>query len=223
MSVFTTEPAMTIPIRPPRHEYPEQTAELRLVALPNAVATARRFVRHQLCAWRLDDLVENVELVVSELAGNSAKFTGLPKVPNSYVQLYDVCLAMMIVRLRLGPTDLYAEIWDSSDEPPVVAAPADNAESGRGLMIVANLSDEWAYYPSIRGGKVTWSRWRIKPQYTHRSVAHALQRDAVGHSASPIRTRRAPGTRWQISATDGSGDLDTGRTGGRRRTLRHSR
>jgi anti-sigma regulatory factor (Ser/Thr protein kinase) len=76
VSVLSTERAMSMPL--PHHELAEQIAELRLAALPNAVGSARRFVQHQLSVWRLDDLIEDVALVVSELASNSVKATGPP-------------------------------------------------------------------------------------------------------------------------------------------------
>jgi anti-sigma regulatory factor (Ser/Thr protein kinase) len=170
---------MTMPL--PQHEPTEQIAKLRLAALPNAVGSARRFVQHQLSVWSLDYLVEDVALVVSELASNSVNATGPLSVPDSYTQLYDAFLSTVILRLRLTSIDLYAEIWDASDELPILTEPATDEENGRGLVLVAEFSDAWGYYPSKIGGKVTWSRWQIKPHETHHSASPVVRRDSAGH------------------------------------------
>lgn len=51
---------------------------------------------------------------------------------------------------------LVIEVWDNSRQPPVAKVPDEDAESGRGLLIVENLSKRWSYYYPRRGGKVTW-------------------------------------------------------------------
>jgi hypothetical protein len=38
-----------------------------------------------------------------------------------------------------------------------VARPAIDAETGRGLEIVALLSDRWGYYRPDSGGKIVWA------------------------------------------------------------------
>lgn len=179
VSVLCPERIQMMPL--PRHDPAELIAKLRLAALPNAVGSARRFVRQQLPLWRLDDFVDDVALVVSELTSNSVKATGTETVPKSYPDLYDAFLVTVILRLRLTSTDLYAEVWDASNEPPVLARPTALAESGRGLVLVDEFGDEWGYYPSQLGGKVTWTRFQVKPQQTPYLAAQPVQRDVTGH------------------------------------------
>jgi hypothetical protein len=47
---------------------------------------------------------------------------------------------------------------DQSDDPPTPdAAPSDDAESGRGLQIVAALAASWGWAPRTDGGKVVYA------------------------------------------------------------------
>jgi hypothetical protein len=179
VSVLSLERTTIMPL--PLHDPAEQIATLRLAALPNAVSSARRVVQQQLPRWWLDELVDDVALVVSELTSNSVKATGPLTVMESYADLYDAFLATLMLRLRLTSTDLYVEVWDASDEPPVMADPAMFDEGGRGLIVVAEYSDEWGYYPSQIGGKVTWCRIQIKLREMQHPPSAAVQRDSAGH------------------------------------------
>lgn len=50
------------------------------------------------------------------------------------------------------------EVEDRSDVPPVLQEEDDAAESGRGLLMVSLLVDEWGVRALDGGGKVTWAR-----------------------------------------------------------------
>jgi anti-sigma regulatory factor (Ser/Thr protein kinase) len=145
---------------PPPPSAADPIAELRLAALPSAVSNARRFARHQLRVWGLDELVPDVAILVSELVTNSTEATGTTTSPTSYTQLYDQRLATVLLRLRITNGDLYIEVWDTSTAPPVRGAADALDEHGRGLQLVAALSEEWNWYPSRIGGKITWCRVR---------------------------------------------------------------
>jgi anti-sigma regulatory factor (Ser/Thr protein kinase) len=106
---------------PPPPSAVDPIAELRLAALPSAVSNSRRFARHQLRLWGLDELVHDVEILVSELVTNSTEATGVTTTPTSYAQLYDQRLATVLLRLRITKDDLYIEVWDASGLPPVRA------------------------------------------------------------------------------------------------------
>jgi hypothetical protein len=45
-------------------------------------------------------------------------------------------------------------VYDTSNEPPVRSSPGDDAENGRGLMLIDALSIEWCYFFPPGGGKV---------------------------------------------------------------------
>jgi anti-sigma regulatory factor (Ser/Thr protein kinase) len=116
---------------------------------PRAEATpwARRHVRDVLRAWRVaEEDIDTAELAVCELVSNAVRHVA-PGAPDAHVTL----------TLRHDEAQLIAEVADPSDLPPVVkAATPEDAESGRGLLIVEEISKEWDYYLLPTGGKVVW-------------------------------------------------------------------
>lgn len=128
-----------------------QYTYLELRALPTAVSCARLHARHVLWEWGLDDLAEVSALLVSELMTNAYKTT------------VEQRLAAPI-RLRLSSTHdhVLIEVWDGDPVPPQPRSdselPSADAESGRGLFLVATLSHRWNWYTVPRwGGKVVWA------------------------------------------------------------------
>ena len=47
-------------------------------------------------------------------------------------------------------------VRDSSSEQPALQGPGEDAESGRGLLLVQALSTRWDVF-TVAGGKVTWA------------------------------------------------------------------
>ncbi|MBL1101819.1 SpoIIE family protein phosphatase [Streptomyces coffeae] len=110
------------------------------------VAHVRHFLRELLGQWDLMPLLDNLELLATEV------------VTNALIHAHsDVDL-----RLREYPDRLRVEVRDSDPHPPVpteilTAGETDNqeAESGRGLLIVDALAADWGSSPAGRG-KTTW-------------------------------------------------------------------
>jgi anti-sigma regulatory factor (Ser/Thr protein kinase) len=129
-------------------------AECPLPPLPISVQAARAFVRLTLSSWGLDVLVENAEVVASELATNAVKTTGeLHRVPlqhGPYIGVRVLLLAKTVV----------LEVADDDPRPPVLQDVDENQENGRGLFIVTMLAECWDYYPS-GNGKVVWAELAI--------------------------------------------------------------
>ena len=49
-------------------------------------------------------------------------------------------------------------VWDASPQPPVRTHIDDEAESGRGLLLVEAVSQRWGWYtPRDTPGKVVWA------------------------------------------------------------------
>jgi anti-sigma regulatory factor (Ser/Thr protein kinase) len=110
--------------------------------------------------WGLNGLAETAELLVSELVTNAVKATA------GYDRLLPIRLHLSSDKERL-----LIEVWDVDPRPPVLTGlgedgiPAPGNEGGRGLFLVATLSQRWNWYASRRwGGKVVWSEIVAKLQ-----------------------------------------------------------
>jgi len=116
---------------------------IELAASPGSVAPARLRARLDLRDWHLDEVVADVEQVVSELASNAVQATR------------GVGLDTGIrVTLTFDGSGVLVAVWDAVPSPPVPASPDEDSERGRGLLIVEALA-EWTEVrpvPVSRGG-----------------------------------------------------------------------
>jgi hypothetical protein len=69
----------------------------------------------------------------------------------------------LVVRVFLRDGRPVLEAWDLSDEPPVVSAPDDLSESGRGLLLMTQIATRWGTRPLSEGGKVVWAEIEPEP------------------------------------------------------------
>lgn len=106
---------------------------------PAAVAQTRKWVAETLTAWELLDLEYVTELVVSELVTNAIRYGREP------VQ----------VRL-LRDTALICEVSDASSTAPHLRRARAFDEGGRGLFIVAQLTQRWGSRQTSTG-KTIWA------------------------------------------------------------------
>jgi anti-sigma regulatory factor (Ser/Thr protein kinase) len=110
-----------------------------------AVKAARQFITDNLHQWGLDDLIDNFQLITSEIVTNALIHA------DSDVDL----------RLREYPDHLRLEVRDTNPTPPIptpitqTLEQNQHAEHGRGLNIVDTLSTQWGNTPSGRG-KTIW-------------------------------------------------------------------
>jgi serine phosphatase RsbU (regulator of sigma subunit)/anti-sigma regulatory factor (Ser/Thr protein kinase) len=110
-----------------------------LPADPASVGRARDLADAQLAAWGLDDAVFTMELVVSELVTNAVRYGETP------------------VQLRLIREEaLICEVSDGSSTAPHLRRARTMDEGGRGLFIVAQLTERWGTRHGP-GGKTIWS------------------------------------------------------------------
>jgi anti-sigma regulatory factor (Ser/Thr protein kinase) len=118
-----------------------RSAELTLRCELRSVTVARHFVRDQLLAWRLERLVEDAELGVTELVANAVKHARTD--------------------LRLELTVDAGATFSVTDGHPVLRSPVGPAhsdalaESGRGLQIIAAIADDWGIR-AMAEGKQVW-------------------------------------------------------------------
>ena len=129
---------------------------LAMGALPTATPCARLHARYILYDWGLRNMADTVELVVSELVTNAVQASmdqsGRPR----YVG--EGGLACVHVRLSSDRVMALVEVWDENAGLPTATQAAVDDESGRGLMLVAALSEQWGWDISRQGhGKVVWA------------------------------------------------------------------
>lgn len=155
------------PTKPPpavSPKTPSLRSELTLAAVPTAAACARLFVRHALEQWGLGRLVEDAELIVSELVTNAVNATG-PTTSEPTTFVTRINLALLAVRVVVLPTGLVVEVWDQEAKPPKRKNIADlddfEDEGGRGLFIVESLAKRWSFYRPNGGGKWVWAELEI--------------------------------------------------------------
>ena len=134
-----------------------------LPVLPVAAGWARRRGGEILRDWDLGaDTVDTVSLLISELVTNSL-LHGLPQQPDTgCAARCPRCGSQICMNLRDESGAVFIEVFDGETRPPRCAAGGpdeehgQHSECGRGLTIVANLSEEQGYYLPATGGKVVW-------------------------------------------------------------------
>ncbi|MCR6484886.1 ATP-binding protein [Amycolatopsis sp. OK19-0408] len=131
--VETAEAALTPPDR--------RRAGRVLTRSPRISARARGFVRGTCDHWRVPELAEDAELVVTEFVENALRHTD--SVPR------------LGLELRRGA--LTVEVGDASARPAVVREELDLTETGLGLRMVARIAKTWGSSRCRSGGKTVWA------------------------------------------------------------------
>lgn len=123
----------------------DRIAEWDVPSDPAAVAAVRAAVGEVLERWGVSEEAFATELILSELVTNAIRYGSSP------------------VRARLIlDRALICEVWDGSSTSPHLRHAATMDEGGRGLFLVAQLSDRWGtrYTPN---GKVIWTEQPVAP------------------------------------------------------------
>ena len=115
-----------------------------------SVKAARDFAGVTLRRWGMADLGNDVGVVVSELLTNALRHA-LPG-PAGLAATAPIRIGL----LHPGPCVLCA-VADPSDQVPILREPDYLAESGRGLHVIASLSDRWGWTTPSSDGKVVWA------------------------------------------------------------------
>ena len=137
---------------PQRRVAGDAVSWLELVTLPSAPFWGRRHTQAVLRSWRLGtEVIDDAELLVSELVTNAVRFSGSHAGRENLEGLQRISLV-----LRLVAGDVIIEVSDPNPQPPVAAEADGDAEGGRGLMLVQALSKDWGYYLPHSGGKVVY-------------------------------------------------------------------
>jgi len=120
-------------------------AQIRLPDSVQAPATARTFLRGAACSTHHAQVLDEAELLVSELATN-AVLHGAPPIT---------------VRVECDGSDgLHVSVTDGDPEPPLPREAGPEDGSGRGIRLVDVISDRWGVHPHPGDGKEVWFQLR---------------------------------------------------------------
>lgn len=117
----------------------DQVAAWALPSDPAVVADARAQTSRQLALWGLQDAAFTTELVVSELVTNAIRYGAVP-------------IGLRLIRDRT----LICEVSDASSTAPHLRRARTYDEGGRGLHMVAQLTQGWGTRQTP-GGKTIWA------------------------------------------------------------------
>ncbi|MFJ3222140.1 ATP-binding protein [Streptomyces sp. NPDC086783] len=121
---------------------PSRHCTVGLQALPSRIGQVRRIVSAQLRYWHLDQLIDRAALGVTELLTNVHRHAEPDK--------------MCTVEIEFLLDRLTVSVHDNDPRLPVVEDPELFATCGRGLAMVAAMSESWGVRPNGESGKVVW-------------------------------------------------------------------
>ncbi|QOV33823.1 SpoIIE family protein phosphatase [Streptomyces ferrugineus] len=143
-AMLATRPAddVTLLLGRTRVLAPQDVATWELPAEPTAAGRARTLARDRLTEWGLQELAFTTELIVSELVTNAYRYAG----------------GLVLLRL-IRDGHLICEVSDSSSTSPHLRQASGTDEGGRGLFLVAQLSERWG----TRYGRNRKTIWAEQP------------------------------------------------------------
>jgi hypothetical protein len=157
---LSTAPRQLVPDRPRVVRMPSDwwdapaVMALTLTPGPQPARSARRFTRSALTRWQLDPLIEDAEVIVAEFVANALCHGGQDPEGARAPAHGDARIGLRLFR-RAG--EVMCAVLDPSDAAPVLKAPIQDSECGRGLQLVDALSDVWGWSPVVGRGKAVWA------------------------------------------------------------------
>ncbi len=115
---------------------------MELQALPSRIGQVRRIISAQLRYWHLDPLIDQAALGVTELLTNVHRHAQPDK--------------MCTVDIELLLDRLTVSVQDNDPRLPTVQDGDLFDTSGRGLGLIAAVSESWGVQPRGEAGKVVW-------------------------------------------------------------------
>jgi anti-sigma regulatory factor (Ser/Thr protein kinase) len=171
-------------------------SDLELAALPTAVPCARLHAKNILNEWRIAALADTAELLVSEILTNAVRASA--SLAGQHTRM-GLAAGVPVVRLWLSSDRhrVLIQVRDGDPHHPASQHTGLDAETGRGLLLVDTLSDQWGCYtptastarssgPYARTASVT--RPTI-PANNHRGKPVAGTRKNRSFADRPLRRR----------------------------------
>ncbi|MEU1116983.1 MULTISPECIES: ATP-binding protein [unclassified Streptomyces] len=121
---------------------PSRHCTVELQALPSRIRQVRRIVSAQLRYWHLDPLIDQAAIGVTELLTNVHRHAEPDKVCTVEIEL-------LLDRLTVS-------VHDHDPRLPQIGEPDPLATCGRGLAMVAAVSEAWGVSPQGDAGKTVW-------------------------------------------------------------------
>lgn len=159
---MTSNPPLPVrPLQPGRAaqpRFPWHHFAMRFSSTPRGARLARRLAGERVDAWGVpygSATHDAVTLVVAELSANAVRHGHVPG------RDFRLRLTAEGTYLRVEVTDTRGErvpVWPAA-EPASAGHDADvDGDGGRGLLLVAALTDRWGWYPCTDGpGKTVWA------------------------------------------------------------------
>ncbi|WP_316743805.1 ATP-binding protein [Streptomyces sp. MK7] len=168
----------------PQHLAPEREFTMRFTSTPRGARLARRLVSHRLNDWGhpySTPVNETLTLITSELTANAVRHGHVPG------RDFHVQLTLAEGTFRIAVTDTRAE-----KRPPASRQATDSlSESGRGLLLVAALADDWGVSPRTAApGKTVWAELHAQAKghpLTHRVAPEPTEVDLLLATSSLLR------------------------------------
>lgn len=146
---------------------PSSLRQVFLAIGPESAKAARDFTKSTLREWGLDGVVQEAALIASELVTNAirhggccARTEGEPG-PDRGDRVDRVELAWQRQTSRV-----ICMVTDRSPRPPVLSEADSDAESGRGLQVVAALAATWGWMTLGTRSKAVWAALAVLPHIT---------------------------------------------------------
>ncbi|WP_406259801.1 ATP-binding protein [Streptomyces nigra] len=167
-----------------QHSAPEREFTMRFTSTPRGARLARRLVSHRLNDWGhpyTSTINETLTLITAELTTNAARHGHVPG------RDFHLQLTLTEGTFRIEVTDTRAE------KRPQASPPASDSlsESGRGLLLVAALADDWGVSPRTAApGKTVWAELHAQAKgqpLTHRVAPEPTYVDLLLATASLLR------------------------------------
>lgn len=157
---------------------------MRFTSTTRGARLARRLVSHRLNDWGHDyttPVNETLTLITAELTANAVRHGHVPG------RDFHVQLTYTEGTFRIEVTDTRAEA-----QPPASLPATDSlSESGRGMLLVGTLADDWGVIPRRAApGKTVWAELRVQHQghpLEHRVAPEPTDIDLLLVTASLLR------------------------------------